>query len=137
MSALWLVKQEPAAYPFSRFLEEGRTRWDGVRNAQARLSLRAMKAGDSVLYYHSGDEKAVVGIAKVARAAYPDPTATDGDWVAVDLSAVKALKRSVTLASIKAEPALAQMGLVRQSRLSVMPVTEDVWKRIVALGSAT
>ena len=85
MSSCWLVKQEPSAYPFSKFLEDGRTTWDGVRNAQARIHLRAMKKGDDVLYYHSGDDKAVVGLAKVTRAAYPDPTDPDGAWVAVDL----------------------------------------------------
>ena len=127
----WLVKQEPGAYPFAQLVEDGGTRWDGVRNAQARIHLRAMKRGDTVLYYHSGDEKAVVGVAKVAKAGYPDPTAAE--WVAVDLAPVKPLPFPVTLAAVKAEPALRNMGLVRQSRLSVMPVTAQELELILAM----
>ena len=133
MSACWLVKQEPSVYPFSRFVEEGHATWDGVRNAQARNNLRAMKKGDSVLFYHSGEGKAIVGLAKVTRAAYPDPSATDGDWVAVDLAPVRALRRPVTLATIKADAMLNTMALVKQSRLSVMPVTDAQFARILEL----
>ncbi len=129
----WLVKQEPADYPWSRFVAEGGTAWTGVRNFQARNHLRAMQPGDPVLYYHSGAEKAVVGLAEVARAAYPDPTAKDGDWVAVDLKPVRALARPVPLAEIKADPALKNLSLVRQSRLSVMPVGEAEFERLLAL----
>ena len=119
----WLVKQEPSAYPFARLVADGTTRWDGVRNAQARIHLRAMKKGDLVLYYHSGDEKAIVGIVKVVKAPYPDPTDATGKWIAVDLAAVKPLPRAVTLVQIKAEASLQGMVLVKHSRLSVMPIT--------------
>ncbi len=132
MLAHWLVKQEPAAYPFAQFVADKRTTWDGVRNAQARIHLRAMSKGDLVLYYHSGDERAVVGLAKVARAAFPDPTAIDGDWVAVDLVPVRAL-RPVSLATIKATRALAGIALVRQSRLSVMPIPPEAFDAILEL----
>lgn len=132
----WLVKQEPESYPFARLAEEGRTVWDGVRNYQARNNLASMKEGDAVLYYHSGGAREVVGLAKVVRAAYPDPTTDDDRWVAVDLAADRALPRPVPLEEIKADPALAELALVRQSRLSVMPVTEAEWKRILALSKA-
>ncbi len=134
----WLVKQEPETYPFSQLVSEKRTDWTGVRNFQARNNLRAMKKGDQVLYYHSGDEKAVVGTAHVSREAFADPTvdADDraGDWSAVELSAGAALHRPVTLAEIKADPACAAMLLVRQSRLSVMPVTRAEYEHILRLG---
>ena len=136
MSA-WLVKQEPEAYPFARLVRDRGTRWDGVRNAQARIHLRAMKKGDVVLYYHSGDEKAVVGVAKVAKAAYPDPTAEAGDWVAVDLAPSKPLARPVTLAEIKADAKLKGMLLVRHSRLSVMPVGDAELARILEMSTTT
>lgn len=129
----WLVKQEPADYPWSRLVAEGGTAWTGVRNFQARNHLRAMQPGDPVLYYHSGAEKAVVGLARVSRAAYPDPTAREGDWVAVDLQPVRALPRPVRLAEIKANPALKALPLIRQSRLSVMPVDEPEFRRLLAL----
>lgn len=128
----WLVKQEPADYPWSRFVAEGGTAWTGVRNFQARNHLRAMQPGDPVLYYHSGAEKAVVGLAEVVRAAYPDPTAKEGDWVAVDLKPVRALARPVPLAEIKADPALKNLPLVRQSRLSVLPVSDAEFKQLLA-----
>lgn len=123
----WLVKQEPEDFPFARLVVEKRVRWDGVRNFQARNFLRAMAPGDAVLYYHSGDEKAVVGTARVVRAAYPDPTAEAGDWSCVDLEAGAALPEPVTLAAMKADPRLEGFLLLRQSRLSVMPVSPEHW----------
>lgn len=129
----WLVKQEPEGYPWETFVKERGTFWDGVRNFQARNHLRSMKKGDQVLYYHSGKERAVVGIAKVTREAYPDPTADDPQWVAVDLAPVRALKNPVSLSAIKADPSLAQIALVRQSRLSVMPLAKEEFDRILEL----
>lgn len=134
MKNRWLVKQEPDSYPFGQFAHEKETAWEGVRNFQARNNLRAMRRGDPVLFYASGDLKAVVGTATVVGAPYPDPTADDGDWTAVKLRAGKALPRPVTLAEIKATPALAEMLLVRNSRLSVMPVTQAQFDAIVAMG---
>jgi len=130
----WLVKQEPGAYPWSQFVEDGETAWTGVRNFQARNNLRAMKKGDAVLYYHSVSEKSVVGVAEVTREHYPDPTAEKGDWSVVDLQPVKTLSRPVTLAAIKEDPALEDIPLVKQSRLSVMPLTREMFQRVVALG---
>lgn len=130
----WLVKQEPEAYAWDQFVLEGGTAWTGVRNYQARINLRAMAVGDRVLYYHSGGEKAVVGLCEVARAAYPDPTAEEGEWVCVDLIPVKKLLRPVPLAAVKTEPSLLQIALVRQSRLSVMPLSADAFKKIVSMG---
>lgn len=130
----WLVKVEPGAYPFVRLVEEGRTRWDGVRNFAARNHLRAMQPGDEVLYYHTGDERAVVGIARVDGEPYADPTAEEGDWTAVDLAPVAALARSVSLAEIKGVKALAKLELLRQSRLSVMPVSSVHFRAIEKLG---
>ena len=122
MKNFWLVKQEPSDYSWADFVADGSTSWTGVRNFAARNNLRRMSKGDEVLFYHSGDEKAVVGIAKVARTAYRDSTAKEGDWSAVDLAPVKPLRRPVTLREIKAKPALKKIALVRQSRLSVMPL---------------
>jgi predicted RNA-binding protein with PUA-like domain len=133
--AFWLAKSEPAKYPWPRLLEDKRTTWDGVRSFEARNNLRAMKKDDLVLFYHSNDGKEVVGIAKVARPAYADPSATEGDWSAVDLAPVKTLKTPVTLATIKADKLLANMALVRRSRLSVVPVTADEFARILELGA--
>ena len=130
----WLVKQEPEAYAWEAFVKDGRTAWTGVRNFQARNFLRAMRKGDAVLYYHSVTGKAVVGMAKVVKEAYPDPTATEGDWSVVDLEPVKALARPVTLEQLKADPATAGMPLIRQSRLSVMPLDEAVFQRVLELG---
>lgn len=130
----WLVKQEPADYSWSALVKDGRTAWTGIRNFQARNFLRAMREGDPVAYYHSGEDREVVGIAKVVRAAYPDPTATEGDWSAVDLAAGKALAAPVSLATIKADPLLREMLLVRQSRLSVVSVTPEQWARLLELG---
>lgn len=131
----WLVKQEPTAYSWDDFVRDGGTRWDGVRNFQARNNLKAMRAGDRVLYYHSVEGQAVVGIAEVAREAYPDPTAKEGAWVAVDLVPVKPLRTPVTLEAIKATPSLRDIALVRQGRLSVMPLGKDAFDTIVKLGS--
>ena len=129
----WLVKQEPEDYPWSQLVADGGTAWTGVRSFPARLHLRGMQPGDAVLYYHSGETREVVGLARVTRAAYPDPTATEGDWSAVDLAPVRALPRPVSLATIKADPGLNQLALVRQSRLSVMPVGEGEFARLLAL----
>src|SRR5712664_1674273 len=133
-SGFWMVKQEPEAYSWDDFVRDGRTDWTGVRNFQARNNLRQMKVGDRVLFYHSGEQKAVVGVAQVAKAPYPDPTANEGQWVAVDIKPVRPLGVPVPLTAIKAEPKLANMLLVRQSRLSVMPVTKAEFETIVALG---
>src|SRR5262245_38101049 len=130
----WLVKQEPEAYSWSTFSKEGRTAWTGVRNFQARNHLRAMKKGDLVLFYHSVSDKQVVGIARVAREAYSDPTAEEGDWSCVDLVPLKALSQPVTLESIKSDKLLKDLPLVRQSRLSVSPVTREQFRRILQLG---
>src|ERR1700757_611213 len=119
MNQFWLVKQEPTAYSWNQFAADGKTDWTGVRNFQARMNLRTMKLGDSVLYYHSVNGKAVVGLAKVTRAAFPDPTAAEGDWSAVELTAVKAVEPPVKLEQIKAEPRLSEMQLLKNSRLSV------------------
>ncbi|MGD0351456.1 MAG: EVE domain-containing protein [Verrucomicrobiota bacterium] len=129
----WLVKSEPEAYSWSDCLKDGETAWTGVRSFPARKNLRAMKAGDQVFFYHSGDEKSVVGLARVVREFYPDPTADEGDWSAVDLAPVKTLARPVTLAVIKTDKILKSMALVRQSRLSVMPVTAGQFTRLLEL----
>ena len=135
-AACWLVKQEPTKYAFAQLVKDKRTTWDGVRNYQARNNLQAMKKGDRVLYYHSTVGQEVVGICAVAREAYPDPTTDDARWVAVDLTPVKGLKKPVSLERIKAEPALAGIALLRQSRLSVMPLSKAEFDTIVALGSS-
>lgn len=122
MMKYWMVKQEPDSYPWEQFVRDGRTAWTGVRNFQARNNLRAMKKGDEVFYYHSVTGKSVMGLARVAREAYPDPTAKEGDWSCVDLVPLKACRAPVTLEAIKAEPRLSALPLLRQSRLSVMPV---------------
>ena len=122
MKKHWLVKQEPEAYSWNDFVRDGGTKWTGVRNFQARNNLRAMRKGDEVLYYHSVSEKAVVGLAEVTREAFPDPTAKDGDWSAVELKPVKVLRAPVTLEQIKAEPKLREIALLRNSRLSVQPL---------------
>jgi predicted RNA-binding protein with PUA-like domain len=135
MKNFWLVKQEPSSYSWFDFVADGKTSWTGVRNFSARNNLRAMRLGDEVLFYHSGDEKAVVGIAKVTRTAYPDRTAKEGDWSTVDLAAVKPLARPVSLREIKANSRLKGIALVRQSRLSVMPLTEPEFRVIVNMGT--
>jgi predicted RNA-binding protein with PUA-like domain len=134
MKQFWLVKQEPSSYSWSDFLAEGQTSWTGVRNYTARNNLRKMGEGDEVLFYHSGEQKAVVGIAKVTRIAYPDPTAKEGEWFTVDLSPIKPLRRPVTLREIKANKRLQGIPLIRQSRLSVMPLAEAAFLEIVKKG---
>jgi len=129
------VKQEPSSYSWSDFVADGETSWTGVRNFAARNNLRKMQKGNEVLFYHSGDEKAVVGIAKVTRTAYADPTANEGDWSTVDIAAVKALRRPVTLREIKNNPRLKRIPLVRQARLSVMPLAESEFQEIVKMAS--
>ena len=129
----WLVKSEPEAYSWATFVKDGKTAWTGVRNFAARLHLRAMKSGDRVFFYHSGEEKSVVGLARVKKEFYPDATADEGDWSCVDLAAEKALARPVTLAQIKADKMLKEMVLAKQSRLSVSPVTEAQFKRLLQL----
>jgi predicted RNA-binding protein with PUA-like domain len=130
----WLVKQEPEAYSWADLVSDGGTAWTGIRNFQARNFLRAMKEGDRVLFYHSVSEKQVVGVARVARAAYADPTAEDADWSCVDLKPLAPLKSPVTLETITADAVLRDLPLIRQSRLSVMPLTPVQFERILVLG---
>ena len=131
----WMVKQEPTAYSWTSFVQDGRTAWTGVRNFQARANLRAMRKGDAVLFYHSVVGKEVVGIAQVVAPAYPDATATEGDWSCVDLVPVRALPRPVTLDEIKASPQLGAIKLVQQARLSVLPLTAAEFAEIVRLSA--
>ena len=135
MKHFWLVKQEPSSYSWSDFVGEGQTAWTGVRNYTARNNLRKMQKGDEALFYHSGEDKAVVGVARVTRPAYLDPTAKEGDWSAVDLAPIKPLRRPVTLRQIKSDPRLKQTPLIRQSRLSVMPLTAAEFRTIVKIDS--
>jgi predicted RNA-binding protein with PUA-like domain len=130
----WLVKQEPSKYSWEEFLKDKKTYWDGVRNYQARNNLQAMKKGDPVLFYHSVVGKQVMGIAKVTRESYPDPTTDDPAWVVVDLKPIKSLKVPVTLEQVKAHPKLNEISLIKQSRLSVMPLTQAEYKIILELG---
>jgi predicted RNA-binding protein with PUA-like domain len=129
----WLVKEEPTHYSFDDLVRDGRTSWSGVRNALAQKHLRSMHEGDRIFFYHTGDVKAVVGVARAASAPYVDPADPSGKLFAVDVAPVKKLKASVTLAAIKADRSFATFPLVRMSRLSVMPVSDDEWKRIVAM----
>jgi predicted RNA-binding protein with PUA-like domain len=135
MKNFWLVKQEPSSYSWSDFVAEGATSWTGVRNYTARNNLRKMQKGDEVLFYHSGEEKAIVGLARVTRTAYPDRTAKEGDWSTVDLAPTKPLKQPVTLRQIKANSRLKGIPLVRQSRLSVMPLRESEFREIVKMST--
>ncbi len=130
----WLVKSEPFKYSWEQFVKDGKTFWDGVRNYQARNNLRAMKKGDRVLFYHSNEGLAVVGIAEVVREAYQDPTTDDANWVVVDLKPLKALKSPVTLATMKETEALSEMSLIRQSRLSVCPIRKEEYDLILKMG---
>ena len=130
----WLAKSEPEAYSWAQLVKDGETAWTGVRNFQARNNLRAMKRGDFVLFYHSVSDKQVVGLAKVSKEAYADPTAEEGDWSCVDISPVKAFNKPVTLEQIKTDARLSDMALVKQSRLSVTPVTEKQFERLLQLG---
>lgn len=131
----WLVKQEPEAYSWDDFVRDGGTLWTGVRNHQAQIHLRAMLVGDRVLFYHSVSEKAVVGIAQVARTAFADPTAEDGNWQCVALSPIERLPVPVSLAAIRAHATLCKIGLVRQTRLSVVPLSPAEYRCIVDLSS--
>ena len=130
MAAYWLVKSEPGAWSWDDHVKKGVEHWDGVRNHQAAINLKTMKVGDKAFFYHSVNEKAVVGTLEVVKEAYPDPSDTSGRFVMVDFKALKPLKRPVTLAEVKAEPGLEEIALVRQSRLSVMPVDPAEWKLI-------
>ena len=132
----WLVKQEPKAYPWSQLVQEGVADWSGVRNYQARNYLRQMRQGDEVLYYHSVSDKCVMGIAKVLREHYPDPTDDTGRWSAVDIAPLRALKAPVGLETLKADPALANIPLLKQSRLSVMPLEKEAFERILVIGKS-
>jgi predicted RNA-binding protein with PUA-like domain len=134
--AYWLMKSEPEAWSWDQQKKEGAkgAEWDGVRNFQARNNMRAMRRGDLAFFYHSGDEMQAVGIVKVVKEAHPDSTDGTGQWECVDVAAVKALPQPVTLAEIKATPALKAMVLVRNSRLSVQPVTESEWRKVCAMG---
>ena len=127
----WLVKSEPEAYSWSTFVKDGKTAWTGVRNFAARNNLRAMKKGDAVFFYHSGVQKSVVGLARVEKEFYPDATAEEGDWSCVDLKAIKSTAKPVTLAQIKADAILRELPLVKQSRLSVSPVTKAQFERLL------
>ena len=131
----WMAKSEPETYSWDDLVRDGKTDWTGVRNFQARNNLRQMKTGDQVLFYHSGKDKAVVGIAEVVKAAYADPTAADSQWVAVDLKAVKPLATPVLLAAIRYDKRLSALPLIRQSQLSVMPLTKDEFDAILSMGS--
>lgn len=132
--ARWLMKSEPESYSWADLVRDGGTEWDGVRNNAARLHLKAMKTGDEAFFYHSMSDKAVVGIMRITRAAQPDPK--NSDWVSVRVEPVRPLARPVTLAEIKAEPRLAKMELIRQSRLSVAPVRDEEWKLVLELARA-
>jgi predicted RNA-binding protein with PUA-like domain len=129
----WIVKSEPEAYSWTQFVKDGKTAWTGVRNFAARNNLRAMKKGDAVFFYHSGEEKSVIGLARVAKEFYPDATADEGDWSCVDLSSEKVLAKLVTLAQIKADKILREMVLVKQSRLSVSPMTKAQFEHLLEL----
>lgn len=132
----WLIKSEPFKYPYEQLEKDGTTFWDGVRNFQARNNLMAMQPGDLCLYYHSNEGKEIVAIAKVVRAHYPDPTAeADSGWVVVDVAPLERLKKPITLQDIKSDDVLKNMALVKQSRLSVMPVTKDEFDRVLLLSS--
>jgi predicted RNA-binding protein with PUA-like domain len=134
MANHWLVKSEPSAYSWADLIREKHTAWTGVRNFQARNNLRAMKKGDLVLFYQSVTDPSVRGITKVVKEAYPDPTAKEGDWSCVDLAAVKPLPSPVTLQEIKGEKSLAEISLIKQSRLSVMPIAPKEYERILGMG---
>ncbi|MDP7063083.1 MAG: EVE domain-containing protein [Planctomycetota bacterium] len=132
--AYWLVKEEPTKYTFEMFLKDGTTCWDGVRNYQARNNLRLMSEGDKVVFYHSGKLKSSMGTAVVVKEGYPDPTAKEGDWTAVDLQVVEAFDPPVSLAQVRADKVLAECALVKQTRLSVMPLTKPQFDKMRKLG---
>jgi predicted RNA-binding protein with PUA-like domain len=133
--AYWLMKSEPGSYSWQDLVRDGSTEWDGVRNNAARLHLKAMKRGDEAFFYHSMDERAVIGVMRISREAAPDPK--DPDWVSVAVEPVRALRHPVTLKTIKAEPRLAKMELIRQSRLSVAPVRDEEWGLVLRLSEAS
>lgn len=130
----YLLKSEPGTYGFDQLVADGRTRWDGVRNFEARNTLRAMSRGDLALFYHSGQQRSVVGVATITREAYPDPTAKEGDWSAVDVAPLVPLARPVTLAQLRADPAFEGLLLLTRSRLSVTPLSAEHFQRISELG---
>ena len=134
MTQFWLVKSEPEAFSWDQQVENGVEPWTGVRNHGAKLNLKAMKLGDRAFFYHSNTGMEIVGVVEVVREAYPDPTAEKGDWVSVDMKAVAPMPQPVTLAAIKADPSLAELALVRQSRLSVMPVSPAHWQQLCEMG---
>lgn len=133
--ATWLLKSDPETYGWSDLVRDGKTRWDGVRNFQARNFLRAMKLGDRALFYHSQTDKAIVGEVEICKAAYPDPTAKEGDWSCVDIRPVEAWRTPVSLGDMRKTAALKELSLIKQGRLSVMPVSASEWKAIQALRS--
>jgi len=135
--AHWLIKSEPSVYSWDQFVKDKKTSWTGVRNAQAAINLKAMKSGDLCFFYHSNEGKEIVGIAKVVKTAYLDPTDKAGKAVTVDVAPVEPLKNAVTLAAIKADPKFKEMGLVRQSRLSVSPVGDEHWKLILKMAGTS
>jgi len=136
MARHWILKTEPSAYGFTDLVRDRHTRWDGVSNAVALKHLRSMLEGDEALIYHTGDEKSLIGLARIASAPYPDPSSEDPRLVVVDIEAGKALPRRVTLAEIKADPVFKDLGLVKMSRLSVVPVEDDLWKRLLKMAGA-
>lgn len=131
--AHWLLKSEPHKYSWEMMVKDGRTHWDGVRNHQAAINLKAMKTGDTAFFYHSNEGKEIVGIVKIVKTAYPDPGDAAGRFVMVDVAPVKPVKKFVTLAEMKAEPKLADLALIRQSRLSVVPVSDEHWAIIMKM----
>ena len=133
--AYWLIKSEPSAYSWDQLVKDKKTSWTGVRNFQAQINLKAMKVGDRAFFYHSGEGKEIVGIAEVTKTAYPDSTDKDGKSVTVDFKAVEPVKKKVTLAEIKADAKFKEMKLVRQSRLSVSPVSDEHWKALLKMAS--
>ena len=131
--AYWLIKSEPSAYSWDQLVKDKKTSWTGVRNFQAQINLKAMKVGDRAFFYHSGEGKEIVGIAEVTKTAYPDSTDKEGKSITVDFKAVEPVKKKVTLAEIKADPKFKEMKLVRQSRLSVSPVSDEHWKLLLKM----
>ncbi len=131
--AYWLLKSEPFKYSWDKMVEDGRTHWDGVRNHQAAINLKAMTVGDKAFFYHSNEGKEIVGVVKIVKTAYPDPGDEAGRFVMVDVAPVKPVKRAVTLAEMKATPELAELALIRQSRLSVVPVSDEHWALILKM----
>jgi predicted RNA-binding protein with PUA-like domain len=130
----WMMKSEPSKYPFAQLVRDGRTRWDGVRNYEARNSMRAMEVGDLVLFYHSNDGKDIVGVARVKRESYADPTAPGEDWSVVDIEPLAPLRAPVSLDAIRSEPSLAEIALLKKPRISVVPVSKEHFDRILKLG---